>query len=170
MNALQRIPHFGFELNPPTRSKPVRNPEDPMPTSLAPQPHNPKETTPLGDKQNATFSGCCWISNLDIVRQSTENAASEDRTHDLRIMRPARYQLRYRRYGNSPTQMSAASLEGFLVETTKEISPETFQLSSQHCWTSPKKAMTERTMQPAHRENAPWEARAPDLEVNSLTL
>ena len=25
------------------------------------------------------------------------NAASEDRTHDLRIMRPTRYQLRYRR-------------------------------------------------------------------------
>ena len=26
------------------------------------------------------------------------NAASEDRTHDLRIMRPTRYQLRYRRF------------------------------------------------------------------------
>ena len=30
--------------------------------------------------------------------QTTQNAAGEDRTHDLRIMRPTRYQLRYCRY------------------------------------------------------------------------
>ena len=31
------------------------------------------------------------------LNDQTENAASEDRTHDLRIMRPTRCQLRYRR-------------------------------------------------------------------------
>ena len=31
------------------------------------------------------------------LNDSIENAASEDRTHDLRIMRPTRCQLRYRR-------------------------------------------------------------------------
>ena len=31
------------------------------------------------------------------IPEGYENAASEDRTHDLRIMRPTRYQLRYRR-------------------------------------------------------------------------
>ena len=30
-------------------------------------------------------------------KDEESNAASEDRTHDLRIMRPTRYQLRYRR-------------------------------------------------------------------------
>ena len=31
----------------------------------------------------------------DASMSTTKNAASEDRTHDLRIMRPMRYQLRY---------------------------------------------------------------------------
>ena len=33
------------------------------------------------------------------VRQN-KNAVSEDRTHDLRIMRPTRYQLRYHCHGD----------------------------------------------------------------------
>ena len=33
----------------------------------------------------------------EALGQVLENAASEDRTHDLRIMRPTRCQLRYRR-------------------------------------------------------------------------
>jgi hypothetical protein len=39
----------------------------------------------------------------DISRAQTEasNAASEDRTHDLRSMRPTRCQLRYRRFATS---------------------------------------------------------------------
>ena len=34
----------------------------------------------------------------DATKQFCKNAASEDRTHDLRIMRPTRCQLRYRRH------------------------------------------------------------------------
>ena len=37
----------------------------------------------------------------------TRNAVSEDRTHDLRIMRPTRCQLRYSRLLNAPTQTRA---------------------------------------------------------------
>ena len=37
------------------------------------------------------------ISARSAVRILAKNAASEDRTHDLRIMRPTRCQLRYRR-------------------------------------------------------------------------
>jgi hypothetical protein len=33
-----------------------------------------------------------------------ENAVSEDRAHDLRIMRPTRYQLRYHRHVLKPTE------------------------------------------------------------------
>ena len=39
-------------------------------------------------------SGLC----PDAPMSTTKNAASEDRTRDLRIMGPTRYQLRYRRY------------------------------------------------------------------------
>ena len=35
------------------------------------------------------------------------NAVSEDRTHDLRIMRPTRYQLRYHRHVPEPTKIFA---------------------------------------------------------------
>ena len=35
-----------------------------------------------------------------LLAETHIHAASEDRTHDLRIMRPTRYQLRYRRLGN----------------------------------------------------------------------
>ena len=35
-----------------------------------------------------------------------DNAASEDRIHDLRIMRPTRYQLRYHRLTNSANHIS----------------------------------------------------------------
>ena len=55
------------------------------------------------------FDCVCFVFARDILRifclqgagaarGSNENAASEDRTHDLRIMRPTRYQLRYCRY------------------------------------------------------------------------
>ena len=41
-----------------------------------------------------------------LAQPATEkhNAASEDRTHDLRIMRPTRCQLRYRRQCRHPTR------------------------------------------------------------------
>ena len=41
-----------------------------------------------------------------LAQPATEkhNAASEDRTHDLKIMRPTRCQLRYRRQCRHPTQ------------------------------------------------------------------
>ena len=35
------------------------------------------------------------------------NVVSEDRTHDLRIMRPTRYQLRYHRHVPRPTKVFA---------------------------------------------------------------
>ena len=37
------------------------------------------------------------------------NAVSEDRTHDLRIMRPTRYQLRYHRSGGATQMMDSAA-------------------------------------------------------------
>ena len=38
-----------------------------------------------------------WFKFARRARGAITNAASEDRTHDLRIMRPTRYQLRYSR-------------------------------------------------------------------------
>ena len=48
----------------------------------------------------AITSKCCSFPALFLISPQisiSANAASEDRTHDLRIMRPARCQLRYRR-------------------------------------------------------------------------
>ena len=48
----------------------------------------------------ASFRHCCSVGTTHTQRQPCDGvpcAASEDRTHDLRIMRPTRCQLRYRR-------------------------------------------------------------------------
>ena len=37
----------------------------------------------------------CFLDGGEAAADTSANAASEDRTHDLRIMRPMRYQLRY---------------------------------------------------------------------------
>ena len=42
-------------------------------------------------------SNCFHYVRLIANGKLTQNAVSEDRTHDLRIMRPTRYQLRYHR-------------------------------------------------------------------------
>ena len=47
-------------------------------------------------RSGASFSN--WKDEVHHrLHDQRENAASEDRTHDLRIMRPTRCQLRYRR-------------------------------------------------------------------------
>jgi hypothetical protein len=47
-------------------------------------------------KTPSSKKACRYQSRFHISGRS-RNAASEDRTHDLRIMRPTRYQLRYSR-------------------------------------------------------------------------
>ena len=55
----------------------------------------------MDSKGNHRPGATLWNANLTKSRTChlfyIENAVSEDRTHDLRIMRPTRYQLRYHR-------------------------------------------------------------------------
>ena len=45
--------------------------------------------------------GCKMNIRQSPAKTMCQFAVSEDRTHDLRIMRPTRYQLRYHRHGTS---------------------------------------------------------------------
>ena len=52
---------------------------------------------PNGNGVHAAPAHPCAASVTSCVWPAMAHAASEDRTHDLRIMRPTRCQLRYRR-------------------------------------------------------------------------
>ena len=62
------------------------------------------EDLPAGMKGIRLFRkwfGCKMNIRQSPAKTMCQFAVSEDRTHDLRIMRPTRYQLRYHRHGTS---------------------------------------------------------------------
>ena len=63
------------------------------------------EDLPAGMKGIRLFRkwfGCKMNIRQSPAKTMCQFAVSEDRTHDLRIMRPTRYQLRYHRYDDRP--------------------------------------------------------------------
>lgn len=57
--------------------------------AIATIPHSPQSI----DKEKSTSA---ILDRIAKKKKDTETASCEDRTHDLRIMRPTRYQLRQR--------------------------------------------------------------------------
>ena len=53
---------------------------------------------PWGHRVHILTPGEPLVNEATVSLLTKASAVSEDRTHDLRIMRPTRYQLRYHRY------------------------------------------------------------------------
>ena len=107
--------HFANSIELPRRCAAV---EDAVRSCFLPT-RSAQGNTPIPKRVHVAFCAKLprgvWHSTRPELRrrhtraQTTQNAAGEDRTHDLRIMRPTRYQLRYCRYTMSEAAVAILS-------------------------------------------------------------
>ncbi len=118
-----------------------------------------------------------------MIQTSNENAPCEDRTHDLRIMRPTRYRLRQRSLYHQTVSYAGIrrhAVENFKLNTSDpgRIRTHNLLIWSQmryRCATEPMLTCVKTdtkcvSMLHANQTNAVTQDRTGDLQIFSLTL